>query len=144
MPGKITSFKGPYAFLSNFYSAPVVYENMLFNNSEAAFQAAKCADPRNRIQFQTLSPGGAKRLGRRVRLRPDWEQIKCGVMYAVVLDKFTRNPDLKAKLLATGDAELIEGTTWHDTFWGVDERTGTGKNNLGKILMRVRAELASN
>lgn len=142
MANKISSFRGDYAFLSNFYDAPVTYEGMSFKNSEAAFQAAKCVDPSDRMQFQDMTPSSAKRLGRRVSLRPDWEHIKLGVMREIVLDKFTRNPDLKAKLLATGDAELIEGNTWRDTFWGVDAATGKGRNNLGRILMSVRTELA--
>jgi predicted NAD-dependent protein-ADP-ribosyltransferase YbiA (DUF1768 family) len=54
--------------------------------------------------------------------------------------KFSKDP-LKSRLLNTGDSELIEGNWWGDKFWGVDERTGVGKNNLGKILMEIREEL---
>lgn len=82
-------------------------------------------------------------MGRRVKLRPDWEQVKTAVMEEVVRAKFTQNPDLAALLLSTGDAELIEGNTWGDTCWGVDLRTGRGENRLGRILMKVRAELAA-
>ena len=46
---------------------------------------------------------------------------------------------LRAKLLATGDAELIEGNYWHDTFWGMCN--GKGENHLGRLLMEVRSEL---
>ncbi len=53
--------------------------------------------------------------------------------------KFTRHFDLREKLLATGDRKLVEGNTWGDTFWGVCR--GNGKNHLGKILMKIRAEL---
>ena len=56
----------------------------------------------------------------------------------------TENEVLKALLLATGDAELQEGNTWNDTFWGVSSKTGKGKNTLGKILMKVRGELQQN
>ena len=61
-------------------------------------------------------------------------------MYEIVKDKFSRNPELRVKLLNTGDIELIEGNYWGDTFWGVCN--GKGENHLGKILMRVRKELA--
>ena len=44
-------------------------------------------------------------------------------------------------LLDTGEEILEEGNTWHDTYWGVDLKTGEGKNMLGSILMRVRNEL---
>ena len=53
--------------------------------------------------------------------------------------KFTQNEELKEKLLATENEELVEGNTWHDTYWGVCNRRG--KNKLGKILMRIREEL---
>ena len=91
------------------------------------------------MQFQNLLANEAKRLGRRVKLRPDWEDIKDEVMYEVVLDKFKRNDNLKEKLLDTANAELIEENWWNDTYWGVCK--GKGKNKLGKILMKVRDEL---
>lgn len=60
---------------------------------------------------------------------------------SVFLLVYRQNPDLKEKLLATGDANLIEGTTWKDKIWGVDLATMKGKNRLGKILMEVRETL---
>lgn len=60
-------------------------------------------------------------------------------MYEICLAKFTQHEFLKEALLATGDSELIEGNTWRDYFWGVCN--GKGQNKLGKILMRIRAEL---
>lgn len=80
----------------------------------------------------------AKKLGKLVTIRPDWDEIKVEVMYEIVKAKFHYNPDLREMLLATEDAELIEGNWWGDTFWGVCK--GQGLNNLGKILMRVRDE----
>jgi len=62
-------------------------------------------------------------------------------MTTIVRNKFKAHPDLKKKLLETGTAKLIEGNTWHDTFWGVNINTGKGENHLGKILMQVRSEL---
>ncbi|MGX8680786.1 MAG: NADAR family protein, partial [bacterium] len=83
----------------------------------------------------------AKKKGRRVLLRDDWEQVKDRIMEEIVLAKFQQNPELKAQLLATGDAMLEEGNQWHDDYWGVDLRTGRGQNRLGRILMKVRLEL---
>lgn len=141
---KIGQFDGKYAFLSNFYTTPVVYENIPYPSSEAAFQAAKCLDPDDRRAFTTVNPGKAKRMGRQVALRPDWDEIRDQVMYDIVKDKFTRNRDLAQALLATGDAYLEEGTYWHDRYWGVctcNRCRGQGLNKLGQILMRVRNEL---
>ena len=63
-------------------------------------------------------------------------------MEEIVRAKFTQNHALRQQLLDTGDRELREGNSWHDIFWGVDLRTGKGENHLGKILMKVRSELA--
>jgi ribA/ribD-fused uncharacterized protein len=133
----IDSFHGEHYFLSNFYEAPVVYMGLMFKNNEAAFQAAKCFSRAS--EFQNLPPNAAKRLGRQVQLVHNWEEIKNTVMYTVCKDKFTRNPELASKLLATGDAKLIEGNTWNDRCWGVCN--GVGENRLGKILMQIREEL---
>lgn len=141
MSNMIDSFKGKYYFLSNFYVAPVMYEGLLYQNNEAAFQSAKVKDLELRKQFCELNPSIAKKKGRNVPLRNDWEDIKDEVMYQCVKDKFTRNLDLKQRLLDTGYKELVEGNTWNDTYWGVCR--GKGKNVLGKILMKVRDELRS-
>lgn len=133
----ITEFKGEYAFLSNFYHAPVTFWGHAFKNTESAFQAAKC--PERMQEFCGLNPSEAKRLGRSVKLRSDWEEVKEEVMYLVCKSKFTQNSDLRQRLIATGNAELIEGNTWGDRIWGVCN--GTGKNRLGKILMQIREEL---
>lgn len=69
--------------------------------------------------------------------------MKDGIMEEIVRAKFTQNQELKAQLLSTGDAILIEGNTWNDRYWGVDVRSGVGKNHLGKILMKIRLELST-
>ena len=135
----INEFKGKYYFLSNFYTAPVMYEGLQYLNNESAFQSAKVTDIEKRKQFCSKDPSTAKKKGRNVTLRHDWEKIKDQVMEDCVRDKFTRNEDLKQRLLDTGDKELVEGNTWNDTYWGVCR--GRGKNMLGKILMKVRDEL---
>lgn len=137
MDKAIKTFRGDNFFLSNFYVAPVFYQGIRFENNEAAFQAAKC--PERMRDFCGLSPQAAKRLGRRVELRPDWEAVKYDVMYQICKAKFMQNPDLLRKLMATGEAELVEGNTWGDQVWGVCD--GVGENHLGKTLMRIRSEL---
>ena len=140
----ISRFTGRYAFLGNFYDAPVEFGGIRYRNSEAAFQAQKCEDEEKRLWFAGLAPGRAKSLGGRVRLREDWEEVKTGLMLEIVRAKFTQNPELAEKLLATGGKRLVEGTTWNDTCWGIDIHTGKGENRLGKILMQVRDELKEN
>lgn len=86
----------------------------------------------------------SKRLGRKVDLRTDWDLVKLDVMRRVVRAKFEQHPNLAQYLLDTGDAELIEGNTWHDVYWGVDLKTDEGENHLGKILMALRQEFREN
>lgn len=136
---RIDSFRGDYYFLSNFYEAPVTYDGVAYQNNEAAFQAQKCADYEARKQFSHLNASEAKKQGRTVSLRPDWEQVKMGLMRDIVLAKFSQHQDLTEKLLATGAAYLEEGNTWGDRIWGTVN--GQGANHLGRILMEVREEL---
>lgn len=138
--GVIDSFFGPYRFLSNFEPCTVEYDGMTYTCSEAAYQAAKTTDVSLRIAFTTMNGSKAKFAGQKLTLRPDWNEVKVHAMYEIVKDKFSRNPELKLKLLQTGDLQLIEGNYWGDKFWGVCN--GEGENHLGKILMRVRKELS--
>lgn len=139
--GKIDSFKGENAFLSNFYNAPVCYDGITYKNSEAAFQAQKTENREDRFAFADLSARDAKRLGRSTKLRKGWPDMRVYIMSEIVHAKFEQNPDLAEKLLATGNDTLIEGNTWNDKFWGVDSRTGEGQNMLGNALMDVRETL---
>ena len=136
----IDNFRGKYFFLSNFYEAPVTYDGITYRNNEAAFQAQKTLDRRLRLRFADLDPSEAKRLGRQVKLRPDWEDVKVDLMLQIVRAKFKQNEDLAERLLETGDKHLIEGNNWGDTFWG--KVNGHGENLLGQILMKVRKEIS--
>lgn len=135
----IDRFSGKYFFLSNYYEAPILYDGLVFMNNEAAFQAAKCINRESKLDFMSLRPNEAKRKGRRVELRRDWEEIKYDIMYNICRAKFMQNQDLKQRLIDTGDEYLEEGNDWGDTIWGTVH--GIGQNNLGKILMKVRDEL---
>lgn len=135
----INEFRGQHYFLSNFYSAPVTYDGITYQNNEAAFQAQKTLDVNIRREFSSLNPSEAKRHGRHILLRNDWENVKTAVMEDIVRAKFTQNPDLAEKLLNTGDETLIEGNTWSDRIWGMVD--GIGENRLGNILMQIREEL---
>lgn len=137
----ITCFRGRYEFLSNFYEAPIEYDSLRFGSGEAAFQAQKCRDRGERAAFQTLRPSEAKRAGRKVLLRPDWEFVKVQLMEEIVRAKFAQNADLAQMLLDTGDRMIQEQNTWHDAFWGINAKSGDGENHLGKILMKIRNEL---
>lgn len=134
----IDSFKGEYEFLSNFYREPVYYDGCFWPTAEHAYQAAKCFYQEDFDLFKDpkMTPGQAKRLGRKVEMWDNWNDIKQSTMEKIVTAKFVPHSDIAWKLHHTEDAILIEGNTWGDTFWG--QCNGEGKNWLGQILMFVR------
>lgn len=137
----INRFRDEHTFLSNFHPSPVVMDGMAYRTVEHAYQAAKTRDKqeRKRIQAEHCA-ANTKTLGRKVSLRPDWEDVKLDTMLSLLRKKFMI-PDLRSKLLATGDRHLEEGNWWGDVFWGVDSRSGEGENWLGVLLMQVREEV---
>lgn len=138
----IDRFTGEYRFLSNFYEGPfpVMWEGFACRTAEHAYQCAKAAQPGVREMIAlAATPGQAKRAGRNIELRSDWEEIKLDVMRRVLAVKFESGTDLADRLLATGDRLLVEGNTWNDRFWGVCKEQG--RNWLGHLLMARRAEL---
>lgn len=136
----INEFKGKYRFLSNFYKTTVEFEGKKYPSSENAFQAAKSLDDKVRDKFTTIEPNEAKKLGREIELRPDWEQVKIGIMYDILKAKFS-DPKMCQMLLSTENCYLIEGNDWGDTFWGYNIKKGFGFNHLGRLLMKLRLEI---
>ena len=146
---KIDCFDGKYAFLSNFYSSPIApfKDGIVYPTVEHAFQAYKTTDINKRKEIAAQpTPGKAKYLGRHVKIRDDWQEIRINVMYTALKEKF-KDLELQTKLLSTGNAELIEGNTWSDNFWGDCHcpkcRDIKGENNLGKLLMKIREDYKS-
>jgi ribA/ribD-fused uncharacterized protein len=142
----ITEFRKEYFFLSNFYPCLVFYNGLMFKNSEAAYMSCKNDNKEDHIKLASFKTAReARDYGQTVVIRPNWDDVKYGYMKTVVTDKFTRNADIRVKLLATGTKQLVEGGTWHDQYWGIcncEKHNGEGKNALGQILMEVREELS--
>lgn len=137
----ILEFSGEYRWLSNFWTSYLTYDGVDYCSVEHAYQASKTTKIELRWLISRASAGEAKGLGRRLKLRPDWESIKDSVMLDLLRLKF-QHPHLREKLIATGNALLVEGNRWGDTYWGVCN--GVGENTLGKLLMVVREEAALN
>lgn len=135
----IDSFTGDFRFLSNFWPAEVEYDGVKYQSVEHAYQAAKTLDPKERAWFKNCTAGEAKKLGRKVTMRPGWDKMKLDVMYELNSEKFMRHLDLQEKLIKTGVHELVEGNNWGDKYWG--KVRGHGSNHLGKILMRIREQV---
>lgn len=141
----ITEFKGEYSFLSNFHKSPVTFEGLMYPCVENAFQAGKRADRDGKIKYTTQNnPVKAKMMGKREKLPEDWDKLSVELMKKLIKIKFS-DPGLAAKLLATGDEEIIESNRWHDNKWGkcTCERCQNkpSSNLLGKILMKTRGEI---
>lgn len=136
----IARFTGTYRFLSNFFPSPITICGIDYPTVEHAYQAAKTLDEDERLHIAALpSPADAKRAGRKLDLRPDWEDTKLDIMENCLRAKFAPGLDLAARLLSTGNARLIEGNHWGDRYWGVCD--GRGENHLGELLMRIREDL---
>lgn len=134
----IKEFQGEYRWLSNFWPVEVVFDFITYPSIEHAYQAAKTRNIVAREAFRNCTAGEAKRMGRTLNIREDWEAVKLVVMEGLLRQKFL-TPHFREKLLATGDCQIIEGNKWGDTFWGVCR--GKGENHLGKLIMGIREEL---
>lgn len=134
----IRGFVGQYDFLANEYPVEIEYNGVKYKSVEHAFHATKTDRPAEWADFaNSLSASEAKRIGRCVGCKPDWD--KTSSMVEVVKMKFFRNMDLAEKLLATGNEQLVDSERLNDKQWGLDH--GFSDNGLGKILMQVRTEI---
>lgn len=155
----INDFRFDYRFLSNFHMKPVVLEGVYYPSNENAFQAFKTLNLNEREKFTKISPMEAKKLGKKVSLRPNWDDISYSTMLKLNRQKFADGVEREG-LLSTGDAWLQEGNYWHDNRWGhcygqefkdnpkdfdnqhCEKCDGkVGLNFLGNILMQVRQEI---
>jgi len=138
----IDRFNGEYRFLSNFFNSPQIVEGIKYSCNENYFQAMKTIDINAHKIIATLSPKEAKKFGRSLQLRPDWNIVRNDFMLSGVIHKFQQNGYIAKKLKDTGESLLIEGNQWHDNYWGNcicnKCKNIVGKNKLGEILMVVR------
>lgn len=128
-------FREKYWFLSNMYPCTLRINGLCFTCAEAAFQSFKTTNPEIRKQFQKITGFEAKKLGRKLKLREDWDVIKLDVMDAVLNVKFKQHPELH-RMLKQIPEPIIEDNNWNDTFWG--RCNGVGKNYLGLLLERIK------
>jgi len=146
----IESFSGEYRWLSNFWPVEIEWMGLDFPSLEHGYVASKCASFEDVYAIlhdekgnqRELTGGQVKRFGRKIKIRGDWDGMRVQTMRSLLTLKF-QDPELRKKLIATGDEEIIEGNRWHDSFWGQCscETCPPGENNLGKLLMQLRKEL---
>lgn len=143
----IDSFSGENKFLSNFYPVTINWNNFVFASVEHAYVASKSTsflDWKKVSEFNSDEAGKAKRYGRKIKLRKDWDMVKISLMRKFLKEKFSY-PYLQEMLLKTENVTLIEGNYWHDNYWGncfCDKcQKIVGQNQLGKLIMKIRGNL---
>lgn len=134
----IKVFKGDYAFLSNSFPCTIEIDGLVYSSAEAAFWAQRVKDEKARRKYTRLNPNKAREKGMQAEPIDDWEDIKLDVLMKVLKIKFS-DPELKEKLLSTGNAKLINTNTYRDEYYGM--YLGKGRNKLGVTLMSLRDEL---
>jgi ribA/ribD-fused uncharacterized protein len=141
----IDSFKNEHNWLSNFFKSPITIDGITYPTIEHAFQAAKTDVIEEKLKIvANANPVIAKRIGKKVQLRENWDELRVEIMRKLIDLKF-QDEVLAEKLIATGDATLVEGNHWHDNYWGAcscAKCSGkTQSNNLGLLLMEKREKL---
>jgi ribA/ribD-fused uncharacterized protein len=137
----------PYGAFSSLYRRAMVFEDREFDCAERAYQYGKPRKPAVRDWLMAApSPSLLAMAAHGLYVWdvvPNWSSTKVDRMRAVTLAKFTQHDDLRALLLSTGDARLVESTETDNPtnrFWG--EVNGVGKNTMGLILMETRVHVA--
>ena len=141
----ILQFRDEYAWLSNFTLVDIELRGIIYSSVEHAYMSEKCKDDKwvNICSDRTKTPGQIKRASKAVILRDDWDDVKLLVMEHCLIKKFEQEP-FKSLLLKTNGQTIKEGNNWGDTFWGICLKTGDGKNNLGRLIMKIRNKMIVN
>lgn len=142
----IIKFDGDARWLSNFWPCKVILDGVVYPSIENAYQAAKFTDPQTRKHIAALDAGDAKKYAdeHKAHILPEalTPEARLNVMQQCLAQKFSdANPELKKKLIETGNTALIEGNNWADEFFGLNLETGVGQNHLGRLVMLRREEL---
>jgi ribA/ribD-fused uncharacterized protein len=135
---------GYYEF-SNF--APFGFEDngAYWPTVEHYFQAQKFSAPEHANYREMIRQAKTSKIAkshgrtRKIKIRPDWEEVKDDVMLYALRRKFEQHPGLRELLLSTGELILVEASPY-DSYWG-SGRQGNGRNRLGQLLMQVRTEI---
>jgi ribA/ribD-fused uncharacterized protein len=138
----INEFREEYRWLSNFYPCDIELDGIKFKSVENAYMSAKSDNPEWKEYCRTELAKDVKEKSKEIELIENWDEIKVKVMKKCLIQKFNQFP-LKQKLLATENQNIVEGTMWHDTFWGVDLKVDPnyGENMLGRLIMSIRSKL---
>ena len=135
--------------LSNFSSFEIIWGGETYPTAEHAYQSAKFMkkkESQEDLILQKLircarSAHDAFKIARsnQALVRDDWDNVKIAMMTSILRNKVHQHKYVKSKLLQTLDINLVEDSP-KDSFWGIGP-DGKGRNELGKIWMKLRSEL---
>ena len=142
-PCMAINFYTPKFYVFNNFSAHAIeFDGELYPTSEAAYQAAKCTDPKGKEEIRNArSPEQAKVLANKIYGNvkdPEWESKKVDVMEKILRAKLAQHSEVAEALAQSGDEDIVEDSPV-DYFWG-EGADGTGQNMLGKLWMKIRVE----
>lgn len=135
-------FRGEHAWLSNYADVKIKVKDDTFRSVENAYFSLKSKDKEWKKFCVENTAQEVKKEGRKLLVRDNWDDIKLKVMKFCLDQKFRQEP-FRTKLIETGDQNIVEGTYWKDTYWGVDlkQDPNIGENHLGRIIMKIREEI---
>lgn len=137
-------FRNEHAWLSNYAECKITIRGIEYQSVENAYMACKNTSPEWKELCRTSSAAQAKRESKNILLRDNWDEVKLRVMKACLDQKFAQEP-FRQLLIDTGNQNIVEGTYWKDTYWGVDlkQDPNIGENHLGRIIMQIRNEITN-
>lgn len=141
---KIPYYENSYFALNNFSAHTIKYNGIFYPTAEHAFHGAKFDDEKIKEEIRnTTSPLEAFELGKKYKLlrKTNWNEIKVNILYEILKEKVKQHEEVKKVLLSTNEEEIVEDNP-NDDFWG-NGKDGSGQNQTGKILMKIRVELKS-
>ena len=139
---------------SNFHPSVFSADGLTYHTAEQYLMARKAECFGDKVRLDAIlaapTPEECKRLGRLVSPYDDavWQEKRFEVALDMLRLKFGQNAKLRAVLLETGDAPLVEASP-SDRIWGIGYREADaeanrarwGQNLLGLALEQVRGEL---
>jgi ribA/ribD-fused uncharacterized protein len=140
MEQKILPFDLYERMLSAFSGHMVEYQGVLYPTVEHAYHCQRYSDPKIIEEIKhARSAKIAWQISQKYKAQqiPDFDTRKVEVMEDICRAKLEQHEDVREVLRDSGDAAIIK--TYPDPFWGIG-LNGEGKNELGKIWIRLREE----
>jgi hypothetical protein len=154
MSEKFTFFwKGPF---SQWHKSPFIMYGTLYNCAEQFMMASKARLFNDQQTLQKImeedSAKEQQALGRQVKDfdKTKWDRVARQLVYRGNIAKFSQNPLICKKLVATEGTTLVEASPI-DKIWGIglteddssakDRSAWKGKNWLGETLTKVRDDI---